>query len=121
MSARPDGSDATTAPLSPAPAAGTSQTAVASLDLSTPAPEAEVLRVRHATRILFAQELVRASLAFLSFALLVLTIVLAFGHVGQADWSNVKDLLTIVVPAETALTGAATGFYFAGRGSRHDG
>lgn len=89
--------------------------------LSTPAPEPEVIRLRHATRILFAQEVVRASLAFLSFGLLVVTVVLAFGHVGHSDWTNVKDLLSIVVPAETALTGAATGFYFAGRhGNRGD-
>jgi hypothetical protein len=98
----------------PAPLAGAT---AEEITLSTPAPEPEVIRLRHTTRILFAQEVVRSSLAFLSFPLLAGTVTLAFSHVNHSDWGNVKELLSIVVPAETALTGAATGFYFAGRSS----
>jgi hypothetical protein len=57
----------------------------------------------------------RASLALFFTALLIVTVVLAFHHVGQKDWENAKDLVEILIPAETALLGSAVGFYFGSR------
>lgn len=42
----------------------------------------------------------------------------------RKDWSPLKDLLNVILPAETALLGNAVGFYFgikSGRGERGGG
>lgn len=63
------------------------------------------------------QELVRSSLALIFAALLGLTIVWAFLETGKSDlrWSHTKELLEVILPAETALLGSAVGFYFGSR------
>lgn len=63
----------------------------------------------------FAQEVVRGGLAILSFLLLAATVWFAFGNVGTAAWANTKELLELLLPAEMAILGSATGFYFASR------
>ena len=63
----------------------------------------------------FAQEVVRSLLAFTFVIILVLTIVFAFQNVGGPNWANTKELLQLLLPAETALLGSAVGFYFGSR------
>ena len=38
-----------------------------------------------------------------------------------SDWTNEKDLLQLLLPAETALLGSAVGFYFGSQVNRPDG
>ena len=66
------------------------------------------------------QEVVRSGLALLLAALLGLTIVWSFIKVdaGGKTWANTKDLLELLLPAETALLGSAVGFYFGSQRSR---
>jgi len=71
--------------------------------------------LRSAQARLGMQELVRSSLAFALFILLGGTIWAAFAHVGHSDWAQTKDLLLLIVPAETGLLGSAVGFYFGSR------
>jgi hypothetical protein len=63
------------------------------------------------------QELVRSGLALLLAVLLGLTIIWSFLSVGEGKWADTKELLQLLLPAETALLGSAVGFYF---GSRKD-
>jgi hypothetical protein len=63
----------------------------------------------------FAQEIVRSLLAFTFVIILVLTIVFAFQNVDGPNWANTKELLQLLLPAETALLGSAVGFYFGSR------
>ena len=44
--------------------------------------------------------------------LLAATAVWAFVEIHTKDWSHVKTLLDILIPAESALLGSAVGFYF---------
>jgi hypothetical protein len=71
--------------------------------------------VRTGARHLWAQELVRASLAIAFFILLALTVVWALWLANGPNWPNAKEALQILLPAETGLLGSATGFYFATR------
>ena len=67
-------------------------------------------------RHLWAQELVRASLAIAFFLLLALTVVWSLFQVGNAAaWTNAKEALQILLPVETALVGASTAFYYRAR------
>lgn len=63
------------------------------------------------------EEVVRAGLAFTFVVILAATIVFAFANVNSANWANTKDLLQLLLPAETALLGSAVGFYFGTRKS----
>ena len=65
---------------------------------------------------LAVQELVRASLAFTFAGLLFVTVIFAFLSTGSGTWENTKELLQVLLPAETALLGSAVGFYFGSRG-----
>ncbi len=47
----------------------------------------------------------------------LLTIVLSFLHLSTKDWGQTKEWLQVLLPAETALIGSATGFYFGARKS----
>jgi hypothetical protein len=58
------------------------------------------------------EELVRAGLAALFALMLAATGAWAFIEVHSSDWGHVKNLLDILVPAESALLGSAVGFYF---------
>lgn len=60
-------------------------------------------------------ELVRSALALLFAAIFLLTIVLSYLHLKGATWTHAKDWLQLLLPAETALIGSATGFYFGQR------
>jgi hypothetical protein len=73
--------------------------------------------VREAVRRAWWQELIRSYLALLFTLLLFATIGYACWAATTDHWTNAKELLDIALPAETALLGSATGFYF---GSRRD-
>jgi hypothetical protein len=70
---------------------------------------------RTEARHLWAQELVRASLAIILLVILAVTVGWAFVGASGAAWPNYKELLQLVLPAETALLGSASGFYFGTR------
>ncbi len=72
-------------------------------------------RPRYQERHLWAQELVRSGLALVLTAILALTIIGAFIGALSSNWPNVKELLQLILPAETALLGGAVGFYFGSR------
>jgi|GEM_PF-6981443 len=57
---------------------------------------------------------VRAVVAFSFVGIFLITIILAFIVIMgfSNDWTNTKDLLQLILPAETALIGSAIGFYF---------
>jgi hypothetical protein len=59
---------------------------------------------------------VRAALALLFSAIFLLTIILSFTHLSTKDWIDTKEWLQALLPAETALIGSATGFYFGASG-----
>jgi hypothetical protein len=86
-----------------------SQSAPITLDVGDPRPpETE-------PRQLWAQELVRAGLAVAFFLLLAVTVIWALVLVGGIGWTNAKEALQILLPAETGLLGSAAGFYFGSR------
>jgi hypothetical protein len=63
------------------------------------------------------QELVRSGLALILAVLLGLTIIWGFLAAGEGGtgWENTKELLQLLLPAETGLLGSAVGFYFGTR------
>src|SRR5579872_3879378 len=65
-------------------------------------------------RIKVRQESTRSTIALTFVGVFALTIVLAFIVVigFNSDWAATKDLLQLIIPAETALIGSAIGFYF---------
>jgi hypothetical protein len=75
------------------------------------------IEVREAVRRAWWQELIRSYLALLFTLLLFATVGYACWAATTNHWANAKELLDIALPAETALLGSATGFYF---GSRRD-
>jgi hypothetical protein len=75
-----------------------------------------VIETRSVTRSLVIQEIVRAGLALVFVGVFALTIVWAFLNV-NSNWANTKELLEVLLPAETALIGSAIGFYFGTRSS----
>ena len=50
--------------------------------------------------------------AIVMMAVLLVTVVFAFLNVGEETWESAKQLLTLLLPIETGLIGAAVGFYF---------
>jgi len=77
----------------------------------TEAPENRIEVAQSGVRTV-SDELVRAALALLFSAIFLLTIILSFVHLSTADWTDTKEWLQALLPAETALIGSATGFYF---------
>jgi len=57
---------------------------------------------------------VRSITNFSFLGIFAVTIILSFCAAiwRGSDWPNVKDLLQLLLPAETALLGSAVGFYF---------
>jgi hypothetical protein len=66
-------------------------------------------------RRLWVQELVRASYALILVVIFGITVWAAFIGANSANWPNFKELLQVLLPAETALLGSAAGFYFGSR------
>lgn len=66
-------------------------------------------------RRFISDQALRGSLAILFFALLAGTVFLSFFRTGTGGWSDTQKWLQLMLPAETALLGSATGFYFGGR------
>jgi hypothetical protein len=58
------------------------------------------------------REIVRALLALFALGLVVTTVVLAYEATQGGHWSNAKDWLQAVLPAETGILGSVLGFYF---------
>lgn len=56
--------------------------------------------------------MVRAALAFGFAVIFLVTIIFAFINVNGTGWDDTKELLQLLLPAETALLGEAVGFYF---------
>ena len=67
-------------------------------------------------------EVVRLLIVVLLFAAFITTLVWAFVSANGSHWANVKDLLDLLLPAETALLGTAIAFYMTDRrGGDRDG
>jgi hypothetical protein len=56
-------------------------------------------------------------MAFTFVIILFVTIIWAFIDAAGPAWKQAKDLLQLLLPAETALLGSAVGFYFGTRKS----
>jgi hypothetical protein len=56
-------------------------------------------------------------MAFTFVIILLVTIIWAFIDASGSHWGNAKELLQLLLPAETALLGSAVGFYFGTRTS----
>lgn len=65
-------------------------------------------------KIVSRQESTRAALALLLTALLAAILLIAL--LRADEWSDVKELLDLAVPAVTGLLGSAIGFYFGTKG-----
>lgn len=65
-------------------------------------------------------EVARLLIIVLLFAAFGITLVWAFIGANGPHWNNVKDLLDLLLPAETALIGTAVAFYMTDPGSRDD-
>lgn len=64
-------------------------------------------------RILPYDKAIRSALAILFVALFALTIGFALWR--TTNWPDTKELLLVLIPAETALLGSAVGYYFGSR------
>ena len=62
-------------------------------------------------------EVVRLVIVLLLFAVLIITVVWAFLSANGPHWNNVKSLLDLLFPAETALLGTAIAFYMSTQAS----
>lgn len=58
------------------------------------------------------REWTRSGLAFALMVVFGATIIFVCCKVGTRDWAETKELLQILLPAETGLLGSALGFYF---------
>lgn len=74
------------------------------------------------TDIKTRQDLIRSIIALTFVAIFALTVILAFMVVifFNGNWTNTKDLLQLLFPAETALIGSAVGFYFGAKTAESD-
>ena len=95
----------------------------AELDIGeiTPAPQPVIEQVTSSSqalefRIKLARELARGTLAFVLTAIFGLTIYLAFRNAGTNRWNDTKQLLDVLIPAESALLGTAVAFFFSALG-----
>lgn len=55
---------------------------------------------------------VRLVLTYMFIAIFAGTIAISAFRLSGSDWANTKEWLQALLPAETALIGSATGFYF---------
>jgi hypothetical protein len=65
-------------------------------------------------------EIVRLLIVVLLFTVFGITLVWAFIAANGKYWNNVKDLLDLVLPAETALLGTTIAFYMTNPGKGDD-
>ncbi len=63
-------------------------------------------------RIKAAREVARGFLAFILAVIFGLTVYWAFRNVGTTRWNDTKQLLDVLIPAESALLGTAVAFFF---------
>jgi len=68
--------------------------------------------------LLIGRELVRSFLAFALLGLLFVTVWSTLGKVGKPAFKDAKELLEVLLPAETALLGSVMGFFFGREVSR---
>lgn len=67
-------------------------------------------------KILERQDRVRSITTITFVAVFGLTVLLSFLAIFLGtNWTNTKDLIQLLLPAETALLGSALGFYFGSR------
>lgn len=85
--------------------------ALSGLAIETAEPKEAPTRAERLGR----REWTRSSLAFAFVLIFALTIAFVMSKVGTRDWGETKELLQILLPAETALLGSALGFYFGTR------
>jgi len=64
------------------------------------------------------RELVRGLLAFALLCLLFLTVWPSLKKVGTPAFADAKELLEVLLPAETALLGSVMGFFFGREATR---
>lgn len=87
----------------------------------TPAPQAvseqETVSSRALEfRIKLARELARGALAFFLAIIFALTVYFALRNTGTSRWNDTKQLLDVLIPAESALLGTAVAFFFSALG-----
>jgi hypothetical protein len=63
-------------------------------------------------RIKAAREVARGFLAFILAFIFGLTVYWAFRNAGTSRWNDTKQLLDVLIPAESALLGTAVAFFF---------
>jgi hypothetical protein len=63
-------------------------------------------------RIKAAREVARGFLAFILALIFGLTVYWAFHNAGASRWNDTKQLLDVLIPAESALLGTAVAFFF---------
>ena len=86
---------------------------------SEPAPESTTIEVRkelyegRTAGVLHHTPTVRGLLAYMFVGMFALTVIIALFR--ASSWDETKQLLDLILPAETALMGSAVGFYFASR------
>jgi hypothetical protein len=67
-------------------------------------------------RIKLARELARGFLAFVLAFIFAMTVWWAFRSAGTNRWNDTKQLLDVLIPAESALLGTAVAFFFSALG-----
>jgi hypothetical protein len=87
------------------------------LDLTSAGVEPLVLPVteREQRLRIVPDEYVRAVLVLTFTVIFFVTLIVAFVGAYSGSWTQMKDLLHIVLPVETSLLGAAVGYYFGAR------
>ncbi len=81
-----------------------------------------VSKTARLTEIPAQEAAVRATLAYIFSVIFGATVALGFiSSMTGYGWANTRELLQLLLPAETALLGSAVGFYFGTRKSGNGG
>jgi hypothetical protein len=109
MGEKGDGGEPTAAAVAPTTSPATTPTRMVVRETSsTPTPKG-------IKRRFIDDQNLRGLLALGFLLLLTLTVVLSFFRTSTAGWKDTTQWLQLMLPAETALLGSATGFYFGNR------